>query len=276
MEEKLKIEYTIISRGTEKYGSKGYMGISEVKKGKRYFVLSKHYEKEVQTLKDSFEFDDIYNIENITLSRFEIIPKITLDNKKDFINERIIICGLGNVGFASLIYLLDLGYKEIDILINNAATTCDTLFEDKTKDNFMNTLDINLVAPFLLCQKIGPKMKENRYGVIINISSTNGIDTPYIESVDYDASKAGLISLSNNLANYLAPYVRVNTICPGWINTNMNKNLDKEFINKEENKILLGRFGNPNEVAELVFFLVSDNASYINNSIIRIDGGKKC
>lgn len=119
MEEKLKIEYTIISRGTEKYGSKGYMGISEVKKGKRYFVLSKHYEKEVQTLKDSFEFDDIYNIENITLSRFEIIPKITLDNKKDFINERIIICGLGNVGFASLIYLLDLGYKEIDILINN-------------------------------------------------------------------------------------------------------------------------------------------------------------
>ena len=116
----------------------------------------------------------------------------------------------------------------------------------------------------------------NKYGVIINISSTNGIDTPYIESVDYDASKAGLISLSNNLANYLAPYVRVNTICPGWINTNMNKNLDKEFINKEENKILLGRFGNPNEVAELVFFLVSDNASYINNSIIRIDGGKKC
>ena len=167
-------------------------------------------------------------------------------------------------------------YDKIDILINNAATTCDTLFEDKTKDNFMNTLDINLVAPFLLCQKIGPKMKENRYGVIINISSTNGIDTPYIESVDYDASKAGLISLSNNLANYLAPYVRVNTICPGWINTNMNKNLDKEFINKEENKILLGRFGNPNEVAELVFFLVSDNASYINNSIIRIDGGKKC
>ena len=119
MEEKLKIEYTIISRGTEKYGSKGYMGISEVKKGKRYFVLSKHYEKEVKTLKDSFEFDDIYNIENITLSRFEIIPKITLDNKKDFIDERIIICGLGNVGFASLIYLLDLGYKEIDILINN-------------------------------------------------------------------------------------------------------------------------------------------------------------
>lgn len=119
MEKELKIEYTIISRGTEKYGSKGYMGISEAKNGKRYFVLSKHYEKKVQTLKDSFEFDDIYSIESITLSRFELISKITLDNKKDFINERIIICGLGNVGFASLIYLLDLGYKEIDILIKN-------------------------------------------------------------------------------------------------------------------------------------------------------------
>ena len=167
-------------------------------------------------------------------------------------------------------------YDKIDILINNAATTCDTLFEDKTKDNFMNTLDINLVAPFLLCQKIGPKMKENRYGVIINISSTNGIDTPYIESIDYDASKAGLISLSKNLANYFAPYVRVNTICPGWVNTEMNKNLDSDFISKEENKILLGRFANPREVANLVEFLISDKANYINDSIIRIDGGIKC
>ena len=167
-------------------------------------------------------------------------------------------------------------YNNIDILINNAGIAIDTLFEDKTKDNFMKTLDINLIAPFLLCKKIGPKMKENRYGVIINISSTNGIDTPYIESIDYDASKAGLISLSKNLANYFAPYVRVNTICPGWVNTEMNKNLDSDFISKEENKILLGRFANPREVANLVEFLISDKANYINDSIIRIDGGIKC
>lgn len=119
-------------------------------------------------------------------------------------------------------------------------------------------------------------MVDNKYGVIINISSTNGIDTPYIESIDYDASKAGLISLSKNLANYFAPYVRVNTICPGWVNTEMNKNLDSDFISKEENKILLGRFANPREVANLVEFLISDKASYINDSIIRIDGGIKC
>ena len=167
-------------------------------------------------------------------------------------------------------------YNSIDILINNAGIAIDTLFEDKTKDNFMKTLDINLIAPFLLCKKIGPKMKENKYGVIINISSTNGIDTSYIESLDYDASKAGLISLSKNLANYFAPYVRVNTICPGWVNTEMNKELDKDFIKNEEDKILLGRFANPEEIANLVEFLISDKASYINNSIIRIDGGIKC
>ena len=167
-------------------------------------------------------------------------------------------------------------YKRIDILINNAGIAIDTLFEDKTKDNFMKTLDINLIASFLLCKKIGPKMVDNKYGVIINISSTNGIDTPYIESIDYDASKAGLISLSKNLANYFAPYVRVNTICPGWVNTEMNKNLDSDFISKEENKILLGRFANPREVANLVEFLISDKANYINDSIIRIDGGIKC
>ncbi|MGM9875927.1 MAG: SDR family NAD(P)-dependent oxidoreductase [Bacilli bacterium] len=167
-------------------------------------------------------------------------------------------------------------YNSIDILINNAGIAIDTLFEDKNKDNFMKTLDINLIAPFLLCKKIGPKMKENKYGVIINMSSTNGIDTTYIESLDYDASKAGLISLSKNLANYFAPYVRVNTICPGWVNTEMNSNLDNDFIKSEEDKILLGRFANPEEIANLVEFLISDKASYINNSIIRMDGGIKC
>ena len=149
---------------------------------------------------------------------------------------------------------------------------------DSTTDheNYKKILDINLIAPFLLSQKIAPKMKENKYGVIINISSTNALDTPYIESIDYDSSKAGLISVSNNLANYLSPYVRVNTVCPGWIDTEMNQNLDNDFKEKEEEKILLKRFGKPEEVAELISFLISDKASYINNSIIRIDGGKKC
>jgi len=167
-------------------------------------------------------------------------------------------------------------YERIDILVNNAGIAIDTLLEDKTKDNFIKTLEVNTIAPFLLCKKIGIKMQENKYGNIINISSTNGIDTIYPESIDYDASKAALISVSNNMANYLAPYVRVNTVCPGWVNTRMNKELDKDYIKEEERKILLARFAEPEEIANVVKFLISDEASYVNNSIIRVDGGQKC
>ena len=169
-------------------------------------------------------------------------------------------------------------YKEfgyLDILINNASIALDQDFTLKTKEDFMKTIEVNLVGTYLLSKKIGLKMKEAKSGTIINISSTNGIDTTYPVSIDYDSSKAGVISLTHNLANYFAPYIRVNTICPGWINTDMNKDLDEEFIEDETNKILLGRFAEPEEIASLVYFLGTDKASYINDSIIRIDGGLK-
>lgn len=167
-------------------------------------------------------------------------------------------------------------FNKIDVLVNNASISNDTLFEDKTKENFMKILEVNLAGTFLMSKYFGDLMLEYKKGNIINISSTNGIDTYYEYSLDYDASKAGVINLSHNLANHYAPYVRVNTICPGWINTPMNKNMDKDFKKKEEEKILLKRFANPNEIAELIYFISSDKASYINDSVIRIDGGKKC
>ena len=174
--------------------------------------------------------------------------------------------------------MIDEIYKEfghLDILVNNASIALDQDFELKTKEDFMKTLEINLVGTYLLSKKIGLKMKDAKNGNIINISSTNGLETTYPESIDYDASKAGVISLNHNLANYLSPYVRVNTVCPGWINTDMNKDLSDDFREKELNKILLGRFAEPFEIANLVYFLGTDNASYINDSIIRIDGGVK-
>lgn len=174
--------------------------------------------------------------------------------------------------------MIDEIYKEfghLDILINNASIALDQDFELKTKEDFMKTLETNLVGTYLLSKKIGLKMKETKKGNIINISSTNGLETTYPESIDYDASKAGIISLNHNLANYFAPYIRVNTICPGWINTDMNKDLDEEFIKDETNKILLGRFAEPEEIAYLAYFLGTDKSSYINDSIIRIDGGLK-
>ena len=169
-------------------------------------------------------------------------------------------------------------YKEfgyLDVLVNNASIALDQDFTLKTKEEFMKTIEVNLVGTYLLSKKIGLKMLERKSGSIINISSTNGIDTTYPESIDYDASKAGVISLNHNLANYFGPYIRVNTVCPGWINTDMSKDLDKEFLKKELDKIILGRFAEPKEIANLVYFLGTDKASYINDSIIRIDGGVK-
>lgn len=167
-------------------------------------------------------------------------------------------------------------FSKIDVLVNNASICNDTLFEDKTKDNFMKIIEVNLVGTFLMSKTFGKLMYNNKNGSIINISSNNGIDSYYPESLDYDASKAGVINLSHNLANVFSPYVRVNTICPGWIETPMNENMSEELKNKEINKILLKRFASPEEISNLVYFLSSDEASYINDSVIKIDGGKVC
>ena len=164
-------------------------------------------------------------------------------------------------------------FKKIDVLVNNAGIAIDTTFEDKTKENFIKTLDTNLIGPFLVSKYVGESMLKEKQGCIINISSTNGLETYYEYSLDYDASKAGLISLTHNLALHYAPYIRVNCIAPGWINTEMNKNLDEDYIKEEESKILLNRFAEPEEIAKVVYFLSTEDAKYINNETIRVDGG---
>lgn len=167
----------------------------------------------------------------------------------------------------------------VDILINNASLEIDKEFEDKTKEDFIKTLDINVVAPFLLSKELGKKMYANKKGVIINISSNNALDKYNPITLEYDASKSALNSLTHNLAIELAPYVRVNAIAPGWILTDRIKKLDEElnnkFIEEESKNILLKRFATEEDIANLVMFLTSDKASYINSEIIRIDGGNK-
>ena len=166
--------------------------------------------------------------------------------------------------------IIDNNYSSIDVLVNNAGIAFDSVLEDKTKESFMHVLDVNLVAPFLLSKKIKKYMDK---GSIINVSSTNGIDTYYPYSLDYDASKAGLISLTHNFAVLYAPNIRVNAVACGWVNTDMNKDLDESIIEEETEKVLLKRFAEPEEIANVVAFLASDEASYVNNEIIRIDGG---
>ena len=164
-------------------------------------------------------------------------------------------------------------FGRIDILVNNAGIAIDTTFEDKPKENFQKILDVNLIGTFLVSKYASIYMIKQKHGKIINVSSTNGIDTYYPYSLDYDASKAGLISLTHNLSKQLAPYVNVNCVCPGWVNTPMNNDLDSEYIKEEIAKINLRRFARPEEIAKVILFLASEDASYVNNAIIRVDGG---
>lgn len=164
-------------------------------------------------------------------------------------------------------------FKTIDVLVNNAGIAIDTTFEDKTAENFRKTLDVNLVGAFIIAKELGNHMLKQKKGSIINVSSTNGIDTFYPYSMDYDASKAGIISLTHNLAVEFAPYINVNSVAPGWVNTEMNKELDSDYVAEECKKIFLKRFAEPEEIAKVIVFLASDAASYINGEVIRVDGG---
>ena len=163
----------------------------------------------------------------------------------------------------------------VDILINNAATDLSNMWHEKSAEDFRRTMDVNVVGAYNVARRVSNHMMDNKWGRIINISSTNGLNTYYPMCVEYDASKAALISLTHNLSVEFAPYVTVNAIAPGFIGTETElEGYDEEFLKSEQDKILVGRYGKPEEVAKLVNFLVSEDASYINNSVIRIDGGQ--
>ncbi len=191
----------------------------------------------------------------------------------EYKNARFIKCDVSNEEeIKNMMFKIKEEEGHLDVLVNNAGIAIDSELKDKTKENFQKILDVNLIGPFLTSKYVLDIMNK---GSIINISSNTGIDTYYSYGLDYDASKAGLINLTHNFASMYAPNIRVNCLAPGWINTEMNKELDKEYIKEECEHILLERFAEPKEIANVVFFLASDEASYINDSIIRVDGGLK-
>ena len=165
-------------------------------------------------------------------------------------------------------------FGRIDILVNNAATTNDSLFFEKNSETFERVLRVNLVGVFELSKVVGEIMYKEKCGKIINITSTNGINTYFPMCLEYDASKSALISLTHNLAVQFAPYVNVNAVAPGFIKTESEiKDMDETFIKQEEEKILLKRAGEEEDVANLVLFLASEKSNFINNQVIKINGG---
>lgn len=164
-------------------------------------------------------------------------------------------------------------FGRIDVLVNNAGIVIDKEFEDRTVEDWKRTLEVNTIGTFLVSKYVSENMMKNKSGKIINISSTNGINTFFPSSIDYDASKAAIINLTYNLAIQFAPYINVNAVAPGWVNTEMNKELPEDLIKEETEKIYKKRFAKPEEIAKVICFLASEDAEYINGTVIKIDGG---
>ena len=167
-------------------------------------------------------------------------------------------------------------FGRIDVVIANAGVINFAYTWELTDEQVEKVININLIGTWRTDKYAAQYMLKQGFGRIINISSTNGINTYYPMCIDYDASKAALISLTHNLAFEYGPYINVNAIAPGFIGTdNELDGYDEEFLKEEQEKIMVNRYGKPEEVAYLVKFLISDEANFINNTIIRIDGGQK-
>ena len=162
-------------------------------------------------------------------------------------------------------------FGKIDVLVNNAGIVFDRCFEDITVEEFEKTLKVNVIGAFIVSREVSKYMKNG--SAIINVSSTNGTKTISPECLDYNISKIGLQSLSRDLAFQFKPNIRVNAIAIGWADTDMNKDLPKDYIDEETAKIYLERFAEPSEIAKTIYFLASDSSSYINGEILTIDGG---
>ena len=210
---------------------------------------------------------------NYNSSEMEAIELKKLLEKTYNICALIIKCDISNeIEVKNMINEIVSKYSKIDVLVNNAAIEINSEFEEKTKETFNKVLSTNLVGTFLVSKYASFYMEK---GYIINISSNNAINKNDPNTLEYDASKAGIISLTHNLAKKLSPKINVNCIAPGWVETNeikeLDKSLDNKFIEEESKKILKRRFAKEEEIASLTYYLTTNN--YINDTVITIDGG---
>ena len=149
---------------------------------------------------------------------------------------------------------------KLDVVVNNSGIAKDSDPMEKSAEEFLEVIKVNLLGTFLVSKYAVNHVDK---GCIVNISSTNALDTYYPESMDYDASKAGVISLTHNFSLYLKGRdIRVNVVCPDWIDTDMNLGMDEEY------KKSLGVFLKPEEVAKVVYDVSIDES--VNDVVIRV------
>lgn len=168
-------------------------------------------------------------------------------------------------------------YGKIDILVNNAGITRDGMTRKMTDEMWDLVIDINLKGVFNLTRYVGPLMEELGGGSIINIASVVG-EFGNIGQANYAASKAGVIGLSKTWAKEFARKgvpVRCNAIAPGYIMTDMMKTVPEDLLKKFASLTMLGRLGQPEEIAKAALFLASDDASYITGHVLSVNGGMR-
>jgi 3-oxoacyl-[acyl-carrier protein] reductase len=189
-------------------------------------------------------------------------------------NCQIIISDLSNSeGINNLVDQAQEIMGQIDILVNNAGITKDNLFMRMSEDDWNEVININLNSIFKLTKQLIKGMIKRRFGRIINITSVIGVAGGAGQS-NYSASKAGIIAMSKSLAQEVGSRsVTVNSIAPGFIETNMTAELSNDRKEDVLRSISVGRFGKPDDIAGAVCFLASDKASYITGQTIHINGG---
>tara|TARA_Y100000768_G_scaffold95324_1_gene69369 strand:- start:239 stop:985 length:747 start_codon:yes stop_codon:yes gene_type:complete len=161
----------------------------------------------------------------------------------------------------------------LDCIINNAGVTNDNLAIRMTLDEWKRVIDLNLTSTFLMCKYAIKKMLKNKKGKIVNIASVVG-HTGNVGQSNYTASKAGLIAMSKSLAlEYAKKNININCISPGFIKTAMTDKIDEKFKEIIVSKIPSARLGDPDDIANAVLFLASNDADYINGETLHVNGG---
>lgn len=164
-------------------------------------------------------------------------------------------------------------YKRVDILVNNAGITRDNLIMRMTEEDYDAVLDTNLKGAFNMIRHLSRSMIRQRSGRIINISSVSGVLGNAGQS-NYSASKAGLIGLTKSVAREFASRgISVNAVAPGFIDTDMTRNMTEEAKKALNSMIPMGRMGSTEDIADLVLFLAGEHSDYITGQVICVDGG---
>lgn len=187
--------------------------------------------------------------------------------------ETFVVDVVDSAGVAALVAAVLARFGRIDCLVNNAGITRDARLVKMTDEQFDQVIDVNLKGVYRCAQAVADPMIQQGSGVILNASSVVGLYGNFGQT-NYAATKAGVIGFTRTWARELGPKgIRVNAVCPGFVKTPILESMPSTVIDRMLEKVPLGRLGQPEEIAAVYAFLASDDASYLNGSIIEVSGG---